>query len=177
MASVVAYRSPIMPERLITAAQLRALLPPNPPLLALVRETREALARIVAREDTRVALIVGPCSVHDARAALDYAKRLAPLRDAYRDALEIVMRDSDAFAAYRRLGLPTIAEHGGRVLARSDEAVPLEGGWHPRRIVVLEFPSVEAAQHWHASPGYQAARQLRLCAGTTRSVAFEGLMA
>ena len=92
MDSVVAHRSQIMPGRLITAAQLRGLLPPSQPLLALVRDTRESLRRIVAREETRLALIVGPCSVHDPRAALDFARRLAPLRDAYRDALEIVMR-------------------------------------------------------------------------------------
>jgi 3-deoxy-7-phosphoheptulonate synthase len=92
MASIVAHLSPTPSGRLITAAQLRALLPPSATALALVRETRQALGRILTREDTRLALIVGPCSVHDARAALDYARRLAPLRDAYRDALEIVMR-------------------------------------------------------------------------------------
>lgn len=89
--------------------------------------------------------------------------------------VEVEVRDADAFAHYRRSGLPTIAEHGGRVLARSDEAVPLEVGWHPPRIVIIEFPSVEAARNWHASPAYQAARELRLNAGTTRSVAFDGL--
>lgn len=91
--------------------------------------------------------------------------------------VEVDIRDAEAFAAYRRLGLPTIAEYGGRVLARSDDAVPLEGQWRPRRIVIVEFPSVEAARSWHASPGYQAARQLRLHAGITRSVALEGLIA
>jgi len=91
--------------------------------------------------------------------------------------VEVEIRDAQAFAAYRQLGLPTIAKHGGRVLARSDEAISLEGEWHPPRIVIVEFPSVEAAQRWHASPEYQAARRLRLAAGTTRSVAFEALMA
>jgi len=91
--------------------------------------------------------------------------------------VEVEIRDAQAFAAYRKLGLPTIGKHGGRVLARSDEAISLEGEWHPPRIVIVEFPSVEAAQRWHASPEYQAARQLRLAAGTTRSVAFEALMA
>lgn len=91
--------------------------------------------------------------------------------------VEVELRDAQAFAAYRRLALPTIAAHGGRVLARSDDAVPLEGGWRPPRIVVIEFPSVQAARCWHASPEYQAARVLRLSAGATRSVAFEALMA
>ena len=90
--------------------------------------------------------------------------------------VEVDIRDADAFARYRRVGLPTIAEYGGRVLARSDDAVPLEGEWHPPRIVLIEFPSVEAARNWHASPAYQAARLLRLNAGSVRSVAFEGFM-
>ncbi|WP_442807530.1 DUF1330 domain-containing protein [Trinickia soli] len=90
--------------------------------------------------------------------------------------VEVEIHDAEAFAAYRQSGLPTIARHGGRVLARSDAAVSLEGGWHPPRIVIVEFPSVEAAQRWHASSEYQAARKLRIAAGTTRSVAFEGLI-
>jgi phospho-2-dehydro-3-deoxyheptonate aldolase len=63
MASLVAHRPQLAPGRLITAAQLRALLPPSPPLLALVRETREALGRIVARKDARLAVIVGPSAM------------------------------------------------------------------------------------------------------------------
>jgi 3-deoxy-7-phosphoheptulonate synthase len=77
---------------LITAAQLRTSLPASRTALALVQGTRESIARIVRREDTRIAVIVGPCSIHDAQAAREYAQRLAPLRAAYRDALEIVMR-------------------------------------------------------------------------------------
>jgi uncharacterized protein (DUF1330 family) len=91
--------------------------------------------------------------------------------------VEVEIRNAQAFAAYRRLGLPTIAKHGGHVLARSDDAVSLEGEWRPPRIVIIEFPSVEAAQRWHASPEYQSAMKLRLDAGTTRSVAFEALLA
>lgn len=89
--------------------------------------------------------------------------------------VEVEIRDAEAFAAYRKLGVPSIEQYGGRVLARSDDALPLEGEWHPPRIVVLEFESVEHAQRWHSSPEYQAARQLRVNAGTTRSVAFPAL--
>ncbi len=78
--------------RLVTAAQMRTTLPARSTALALVRRTREALARIVRRDDGRIALIVGPCSIHDPHAALDYARRLARLRDMHRDAVEIVMR-------------------------------------------------------------------------------------
>ena len=91
--------------------------------------------------------------------------------------VEVEIRDAQAFAAYRQLGLPTIAQHGGRVLARSDAAVSLEGDWRPPRIVIIEFPSVGAARRWHGSPEYQRARALRLAAGTARSVAFEAVLA
>ncbi|RKP43437.1 3-deoxy-7-phosphoheptulonate synthase [Trinickia fusca] len=83
---------PSRTARLVSPAQLRAFLPASAPTNGLVRRTRDALTRIVRREDTRIALIVGPCSIHDTRSALEYATRLASLRDAYRDALEIVMR-------------------------------------------------------------------------------------
>lgn len=89
--------------------------------------------------------------------------------------VEVDIRDAAAFAAYRAVGVPTIEQYGGRVLARSDDAICLEGNWHPQRIVVIAFDSVEAAARWHASPEYQAARHLRLAAGTARSVAFDGL--
>lgn len=91
--------------------------------------------------------------------------------------VEVDIRDHAAFDAYRKLGLPTIERYGGRVLARSDDALTLEGDWHPPRIVVLAFDTVEAAVRWHTSPEYQAARQLRLNAGTTCSVAFPALPA
>ena len=47
---------------------------------------------IINGKDDRLLLVVGPCSIHDAEAALDYARRLKPLRDQYADTLEIVMR-------------------------------------------------------------------------------------
>ncbi|MDR5671392.1 3-deoxy-7-phosphoheptulonate synthase, partial [Burkholderia cenocepacia] len=57
-----------------------------------IGDARRAWARIIAGEDDRLALIVGPCSIHDADAALAFARRLAPLRERYADVLEIVMR-------------------------------------------------------------------------------------
>ncbi|CAN7646957.1 3-deoxy-7-phosphoheptulonate synthase [Trinickia sp. LjRoot230] len=84
--------APPSASRLPSAAQLRACFPLDGPARALVQRTRASLARIVCRQDARIALIVGPCSIHDRAAALDYAQRLAPLRAAHRDALEIVMR-------------------------------------------------------------------------------------
>lgn len=88
--------------------------------------------------------------------------------------VDIDVHDPEALAAYRKVGVPTIAAHGGRVLARSDEVVVLEGEWKPRRVVIMEFDDIEAARRWHASPEYQRARALRLGAATTHSVALPG---
>jgi 3-deoxy-7-phosphoheptulonate synthase len=53
---------------------------------------RREIEQIVAGEDDRLVLVVGPCSIHDPEAGLEYARALAPLRERYRDELSIVMR-------------------------------------------------------------------------------------
>ncbi|MDJ0740565.1 MAG: 3-deoxy-7-phosphoheptulonate synthase AroG [Gammaproteobacteria bacterium] len=57
-----------------------------------VYESRAAIHRILTRDDDRLLVVVGPCSVHDPDAALDYANRLLPLRDRLQGELMIVMR-------------------------------------------------------------------------------------
>ena len=58
----------------------------------LIGETRKSIRRIMSGKDDRLLVVIGPCSIHDPAAALDYARRLKPLRDLYADSLEIVMR-------------------------------------------------------------------------------------
>ena len=58
----------------------------------LVQDTRSTIGSIMRGEDDRLLVIVGPCSIHDPAAALDYARRLADVREQYKDTLEIVMR-------------------------------------------------------------------------------------
>ena len=62
------------------------------PVEALISSTRKSIRRIVNGKDDRLLVVVGPCSIHDPAAALDYARRLKPLRDKYADTLEVVMR-------------------------------------------------------------------------------------
>ncbi|MFN4117122.1 MAG: 3-deoxy-7-phosphoheptulonate synthase, partial [Inhella sp.] len=62
------------------------------PMEKLVLDTRQAIRDILAGKDERLLVIVGPCSIHDPNAAVEYARRLKPLRDKYSDSLEIVMR-------------------------------------------------------------------------------------
>jgi 3-deoxy-7-phosphoheptulonate synthase len=58
----------------------------------LITDTRRSIKNIMAGEDDRLLVIIGPCSIHDPAAALDYARRLKDVRDQYKDTLEIVMR-------------------------------------------------------------------------------------
>lgn len=58
----------------------------------LVAQTRTRVADILHGRDDRLLVIVGPCSIHDPTAALEYARRLAALRQQYQDTLEIIMR-------------------------------------------------------------------------------------
>ena len=59
---------------------------------SLISRTRQRIHQIVHGEDDRLLVVIGPCSIHDPAAALDYARRLQPLREQYADTLEIVMR-------------------------------------------------------------------------------------
>lgn len=59
---------------------------------SLISQTRRKIHNIMAGKDDRLLVVIGPCSIHDPAAALDYARRLKPLRDKYQDTLEIVMR-------------------------------------------------------------------------------------
>ena len=62
------------------------------PVETLVSGTRRSIQRIMRNQDDRLLVIVGPCSIHDPAAALDYARRLAVVREQYKDQLEVVMR-------------------------------------------------------------------------------------
>ena len=62
------------------------------PVEKLIGHTRNAIRQIMQRKDDRLLVIIGPCSIHDPAAALEYARRLKPLRDQYADTLEVVMR-------------------------------------------------------------------------------------
>ncbi|MBV8503193.1 MAG: 3-deoxy-7-phosphoheptulonate synthase [Paucibacter sp.] len=62
------------------------------PMERLITGTRQTIRDIMQDKDDRLLLIIGPCSIHDPAAALEYARRLIVEREKYRDTLEIVMR-------------------------------------------------------------------------------------
>lgn len=77
---------------LVSPRELRNLLPQTPEINATVADARETIQQILAGTDRRLLLIAGPCSIHDRVAALDYADRLARLRQDVIDRIYIVMR-------------------------------------------------------------------------------------
>jgi 3-deoxy-7-phosphoheptulonate synthase len=85
----------------VHVASIKALNPPKdyiedlpitPQAATLISETRDAIARIVSGDDERYLVLVGPCSIHDEVAGLEYARRLSEIQKAVSDRLLIVMR-------------------------------------------------------------------------------------
>ena len=79
-------------DLLPTPEQVKAALPLTPKAGETVRRGRAVIQRILDRRDHRLFVVIGPCSVHDIKAAHDYAARLKRLADEVSDTLYIVMR-------------------------------------------------------------------------------------
>ncbi|HET6396173.1 MAG TPA: 3-deoxy-7-phosphoheptulonate synthase [Pseudoxanthomonas sp.] len=79
-------------DALVPPAELIERLPCDDRASETVIGARRALHRILHGQDDRLAVVIGPCSIHDPAAAMEYARRLRPLRDTLGGALEIVMR-------------------------------------------------------------------------------------
>ena len=78
--------------RLLTPRELKAQSPTPEAANATVARSRERVVRILQQEDPRLLVVIGPCSIHEEKSALDYATRLNALREKYADRLEIIMR-------------------------------------------------------------------------------------
>jgi uncharacterized protein (DUF1330 family) len=88
---------------------------------------------------------------------------------------EVEVTDPTLFEQYRQ-GVPaTVAAHGGRYLVRGGAVTPAEGDWRPKRLIILEFPSVERAKAWHASPAYAPLKAMRERSARSKVVIVEGL--
>jgi uncharacterized protein (DUF1330 family) len=91
--------------------------------------------------------------------------------------VEVRVTNPEPYAAYRDLATASVARHGGRFLARGGAITPLEGDWNPERLVVLEFPSVDAAKAWYSSDDYQEALKVRLANSVGKALIIEGYSA
>lgn len=89
--------------------------------------------------------------------------------------VEIDIHDMDLYKSYTLLTPDTIAAYDGKFLVRGGETTLLEGDWQPKRLVVLEFPSVDRAKAWWHSDTYGKAKEIRQQAATTKMIIAEGV--
>ena len=87
----------------------------------------------------------------------------------------VAVKDPVRYEDYRRLVTPTLAKYGGRFIARGGRVEVLEGDWQPARLVILEFPSSEAAREWWSSPEYSEAKRIRQATSEGTLVILEGV--
>lgn len=90
-------------------------------------------------------------------------------------AVQIDIHDAATYERYKELAPPSIIKHGGKYIARGGKVETLEGGWQPSRFVLLEFPTMDHARRWYASPEYTEARQIRESCATGEMILVEGL--
>jgi uncharacterized protein (DUF1330 family) len=88
---------------------------------------------------------------------------------------EIEVTDPAGFEEYRK-GVPaTIAAYGGRYIVRGGALESWEGGWSPKRMVVLEFPSMAQAKAWYTCADYRDLLDMRQRTTKSKVVLVEGL--
>jgi uncharacterized protein (DUF1330 family) len=88
--------------------------------------------------------------------------------------VNIGVRDREKFETYRERVVPVIEKFGGRYLVRGGELHPIEGDLGLNRLVVLEFPSMEAARRFYDSPEYAPLLKLRQESAESDIVLAEG---
>ncbi len=89
--------------------------------------------------------------------------------------VDIDVTDPAGYQAYRQMVGPIVQAGGGRFIVRGGAIDVLEGEWRPRRVVMLEFPSMDMAREWYHGEGYAEAKALRLRTAVCNVVLVEGL--
>jgi len=88
--------------------------------------------------------------------------------------VDIEVTDPEGYKEYVKLAPEAVNLYGGKYIARGGPNETLEGDWQAKRLVILEFPSVEQAKNWLNSPEYAPACALRHQYARTNMVVVEG---
>ncbi len=123
----------ISTEVLITPEQLKNELPISTHAEATVVRGRQAIRSILDGSDPRLFVVVGPCSIHDVKAAMDYAHRLKALADELSDSLLLVMR------VYFEKPRTTVGWKGLINDPAMDDSFNIAGGLHIGRQLLLDL--------------------------------------
>jgi uncharacterized protein (DUF1330 family) len=87
----------------------------------------------------------------------------------------IQITNPEQYKEYMKVTPGAVAKHGGKFIVRGGEVVTLEGPEEKRRLVVIEFPSLEHANTFYRSDDYGAARKLRAGAAVAEFIAVDGV--
>lgn len=88
---------------------------------------------------------------------------------------DVTVTNPEKYKGYMALTPAAINAAGGKFVVRGGESVVLEGDWKPGRLVILEFPTLDAAKKFYASAQYQAAIKAREGAAVARLIAVQGV--
>src|SRR5260221_10909771 len=87
---------------------------------------------------------------------------------------EIEVTDPATYEDYRKQVGAVVAKYGGKFIARGGQTQALEGGWSPKRLVILELGTMEQALKWYRSPRHSPLIQPPPKASRGKMVAIEG---
>jgi uncharacterized protein (DUF1330 family) len=103
-----------------------------------------------------------------------YRSKLEVAMSAY-VVVDIEVLDREKYERYKQLSTAALTAHGGRFIVRGGNVEILEGTWSPKRLVIIEFPSVERARAWWDSPEYAEGKALRQATARSQLIIVEGV--
>ena len=89
--------------------------------------------------------------------------------------VQVDVKDPARYEGYKKMVPPSLEKFGGKFVVRGGQVHTMEGSWAPRRFVLVEFPSVEQAKAWWASPEYAEAKALRQATAESQLIIVEGV--
>ena len=89
--------------------------------------------------------------------------------------VEIEVVDPVGYEEYKKQAAATVHQHGGKYIVRGGKTEVLEGDWNPKRIVVLQFESMERAKEWLNCEEYREPRKMRHRTAKTNMILVEGV--
>jgi len=89
--------------------------------------------------------------------------------------VDIEITDPAGYEEYKKLAGATVEKYGGKYIVRGGATEVLEGDWKPRRIVVLEFESVQRAKEWLNCEEYREPRKMRHRTAKTKMIVVESV--
>ncbi len=88
--------------------------------------------------------------------------------------VDIDVVDPAGYEKYKKLAGATVEKYGGKYIVRGGKNEVLEGDWNPKRVVVLQFDSMERAKSWLNSVEYREPRKMRHRTAKANMIVVEG---